>query len=125
MTRLSKVGLEHRNTSVECLLSPSEVADLLGVSTKTVHRLVRERKMACVQVTARDRRFTHEQVQQYIRSQSTEVRVDKKAPRPYHPLPRKGVKDRLGFLERISGGRCVHGNEKRQEFLSPNSTLRR
>jgi excisionase family DNA binding protein len=35
----------------------------LGISTKTVHKLVRERKLAYVRVTRRDRRFTHEQVQ--------------------------------------------------------------
>jgi excisionase family DNA binding protein len=72
------------------LLSAQEAALVLRISVKTVHKLVRENKLSCVQVTARERRFTHEQVQEYIRSQSTEVRVDKKATRPVQSLSKKG-----------------------------------
>jgi excisionase family DNA binding protein len=68
----------------------SDVAQILGISVKTVHKLVREKKLACVQVTSRDRRFTDEQVREYIRSQSTELRVDKKDPRPVQSRPKKG-----------------------------------
>jgi len=49
--------------SVATLLTVSDVAGILGLSVKTVNKLVREKKPACVQVTARDRRFTNEQVQ--------------------------------------------------------------
>ena len=42
------------------LLSPRDVAQLLGISVKTVHKLVRDGKLGCVQVTARDRRFCRE-----------------------------------------------------------------
>jgi len=72
------------------LLEPKEVASMLMVSIKTVHKLVRERKLACVQVTASDRRFTHEQVQEYIRTQSTEVRVDKRTAPTVSSRPKKG-----------------------------------
>lgn len=72
------------------LLKAKDVAERLLVSEKTVHKLVREGRLACVQVTARDRRFTHEQVQEYIRSHSTEVRVDKRNPRPVQSPPKKG-----------------------------------
>ena len=48
------------------LLEPKEVASILKISLKTMHKLVREGKLSCVQVTARERRFTPEQVQQYI-----------------------------------------------------------
>lgn len=72
------------------LLRVSEVAQILGISVKTVHKLVREGKLACVQVTSRDRRFTNDQIQDYIRSQSTEVRVDKRSPRPVSSAPKKG-----------------------------------
>lgn len=86
------------NTATEssqvCLLTVSQVAAALGLSRKTVHKLVRERKLACVYVTSRERRFTHEQVQEYIRSQSTSVRVDKKDPRPVSSPPKKGGIDR-------------------------------
>ncbi len=82
------------NATGQCDLQPllkaRDVAERLLVSEKTVHKLVREGRLACVQVTARDRRFTHEQVQEYIRSHSTEVRVDKKEPRPVSSYPKKG-----------------------------------
>jgi excisionase family DNA binding protein len=80
------------------LLTAIAVASILGISPKTVHKLVREGKLACVQVTARERRFTPEQVNEYIRSQSTEVRVDKKPARTVSSRPKKG-----GF-ERKSAG---------------------
>ena len=48
------------------LLRPKEVADKLGISPRTVHKLVRDRKLDCVQVNERDRRFTIEQVKEYI-----------------------------------------------------------
>ena len=61
------------------LLSPRDVAEILGIGVKTVHKLVRERKLGCVQVTSKERRFTEEQVRAYIEAQSKgfqEVRVD-------------------------------------------------
>jgi excisionase family DNA binding protein len=72
------------------LLDARQVALILNMSVKTVHKLVREKKLACVQLTSRDRRFTHEQVQEYIRSQSTSVRVDKRDPRLVSSPPKKG-----------------------------------
>ncbi|MGO9569516.1 MAG: helix-turn-helix domain-containing protein [Desulfomonilaceae bacterium] len=68
----------------------SDVAQILGISVKTVHKRVREGKLPCVQVTARERRFTPEQVQQYIESQSTGIRVDKKAAPTVSSRPKKG-----------------------------------
>jgi excisionase family DNA binding protein len=50
------------------LLYPRDVAQQLGISVKTVHKLVRDGKLGCVQVTRTDRRFTQEQVQHYIES---------------------------------------------------------
>ncbi len=51
------------STQIVQLLTAMAVAPILGISPKTVHKLVRERKLACVQVTSRDRRFTNEQIQ--------------------------------------------------------------
>ncbi len=79
-----------RTTEPRRLLTAQEVAKILGISRKTVHRLVREGKLPCVQVTARERRFTPEQVQEYIESQSTGKRVDKRDPRPVSSRPKKG-----------------------------------
>lgn len=72
------------------LLKAIDIAAILDISVKTVHKLARERKLACVQVTARERRFTHDQIQEYIRSQSTGARVDKIIPRPVQSPPKKG-----------------------------------
>ncbi|MGO9570505.1 MAG: helix-turn-helix domain-containing protein [Desulfomonilaceae bacterium] len=72
------------------LLDAQEVALIIKFSVKTVHKLVREGKLPCVQVTARERRFTPEQVQQYIESQSTGIRVDKKAAPAVSSRPKKG-----------------------------------
>ncbi len=91
MNPRATVAFDQRDVNLECLLSPQEVAGLLQVSVKTVHKLVREKRLSCVQVTSRGRRFTPEQVQEYIRSQSTEVRrVDKKDPRLVQSPPKKG-----------------------------------
>ena len=47
-----------RPSQISCPMTVMEVGSILGISTKTVHKLVREGKLSCVQVTARDRRFT-------------------------------------------------------------------
>ena len=72
------------------LLEPKEVASMLKISLKAMQKLVREGKLACVQVTTRERRFTPEQVQQYIESQSTGIHVDKKAAPAVSSRPKKG-----------------------------------
>ncbi len=93
---------------VRPLLKSAEVAHILGISIKSVHKLVREGKLACVQVTSRDRRFTHEQVQDYIRSQSTEVHVDKKPTTTVSSRPKKGGAKSTG----------VSGTDLRKEMRS-------
>ena len=52
------------------LLKLKQVAGLLGISIKTVNHLVRKGDLRCVQVTKKERRFTHEQVQEFIERQS-------------------------------------------------------
>ena len=94
--------------SLSALLKTSDVAVILRVSAKTVNKLVREKKLACVQVTPRDRRFTHEQIQEYIQSQSTSVRVDKNKPRPVKSPPKKGGTKSIG----------VSGTDLRKEMRS-------
>jgi excisionase family DNA binding protein len=82
----------------QTLLVPLDVATRLKVSVKTIHKLVREGKLSCVQVTGRERRFTDEQVQEYIRSRTIPSRVTKNPVDPYHLAPGKGVRNRLGTL---------------------------
>lgn len=73
------------------LMSPDAVAEYLGKTTKTVHQLVREGKLDCIQITPKDRRFSEEQLKAYLDrcTVSRAKPVDKK---PSEPLrsPRKG-----------------------------------
>jgi len=73
------------------LLTPEKAAQYLGIKVKTLHQLVREGKLACVQVTARDRKFTEAQIQEFIESRTipTPKIVDRKTPHTL-PFPRKG-----------------------------------
>ena len=54
----------------EKMLLPEQVAEILGISAKEVHALVRQGRLEYVQVTAKKRRFTEEQVQAFIESQT-------------------------------------------------------
>ena len=81
---------------IQKLLSAKDVAEILGISVKTVNKLVREGKLGCVQVTAKERRFTEEQVEIFIESRTIERPVDRKSPEPVD-FPRKGGKKSLGF----------------------------
>lgn len=78
------------------LMNAQDVALILKIAPKTVHKLVREGKLGCVQVTEKDRRFTVEQVQSYIDSQSVEVRIDKKRAKTIKSEPPKGGEKSLG-----------------------------
>ena len=91
------------------LLYPRDVAQLLGISVKTVHKLVRDGKLGCVQVTTKDRRFTQEQVQHYIESCTTNApaKIDRESSVRVRSQPPKGgekssrVFDRANLLKEI------------------------
>ncbi len=94
---------DNEKIGIQRLLTPKDVADILGISVKTVHKLVRDQKLACVQVTTKERRFTEEQVRAYIEGQSREihqVRVDTPRPRPVSSESKKGGQKALGFSRR-------------------------
>ncbi|MEW6406973.1 MAG: helix-turn-helix domain-containing protein [Chloroflexota bacterium] len=55
------------------LMDAQDVALILKIAPKTVHKLVRRGKLGCVQVTAKYRRFTREQVQAYIESRTVQA----------------------------------------------------
>lgn len=81
---------EFQDIGMALLLDSHRVAAILKIAIKTVHKLVREGKLACVQVTSRERRFTEEQVQQYIESRSTGIMIDKRVTAPVSSRPKKG-----------------------------------
>jgi hypothetical protein len=45
-------------SQIRKLMTVKDVAEILGIAAKTVNKLVREAKLGCVQVTAKERRFT-------------------------------------------------------------------
>ncbi|MBI5249461.1 MAG: helix-turn-helix domain-containing protein [Desulfomonile tiedjei] len=70
---------DEKRVPISKLLSVRDVAEILGISAKTVNKLVREGKLGCVQVTSKERRFSERQIQVYIEAQSNEpegLRVD-------------------------------------------------
>src|SRR5208283_5483512 len=87
---------------LQALWRASDVARILALSSRSVHKLVREGKLPCVQVSARERRFTPEQVEQYIESQSTGIRVDKKAAPTVSSRPKKGDETEKTDVSRAS-----------------------
>jgi excisionase family DNA binding protein len=62
------------------LLSARHVGEILGISAKTVHKLVREGKLGSVQITTKERRFTEQQVEGFIESRSSKLQIDRTIP---------------------------------------------
>jgi excisionase family DNA binding protein len=108
--RQTPLGIDNdfNEKTLQGLVRPGTLASILGISVKTLHKLVREGKLSCVQVTTRERRFTPKQVQQYIESQSTGIRVDKKAAPAVSSRPKKGGAKSIG----------VSGTDLRKEMRS-------
>jgi excisionase family DNA binding protein len=50
------------------LMTPWDVAQILDITTSTVHQLVRDGRMTCVQINKCHRRFTREMVEEFIKS---------------------------------------------------------
>ncbi len=94
------------------LLTPEQAAEYLGIKVKTVHQLVRDGKLACVQVTARDRKFTKAQLQEFIESRTISMPkiVDKKLSSGLR-FPRKGG------VQRKSTGDSLSERKKMKEEL--------
>jgi excisionase family DNA binding protein len=75
--------------TITFLWTPETLAEYLGVRVKTVHQHVRDGELACVQF-GRHRRFTQEQVDQFISQHMISAKhIDKDAP-DVLPFPRKG-----------------------------------
>ena len=91
----NEIGKENdqERISIQKLLSAKDVAEILGISVKTVNKLVREAKLGCVQVTAKKRRFTEEQIRQYIETRSSKLQIDRTIPdRVKSAAPKGGEK---------------------------------
>jgi excisionase family DNA binding protein len=98
---------DYGDICVAKLLKATDVAEILGISKKTVNKLAREGRLNCVQVTAKERRFTEAQIREYIESRCVAVRIDKpKQDRVKSNAPKGGKKssrvfDRANLLKEI------------------------
>jgi excisionase family DNA binding protein len=88
--------LKLRHSRYQSLLRAQQLAQVIGVSVKTVSKLVRDGKLACVQVTGRERRFTPEQVQEFIQGQSIPTRVYRRTSLRLSSPPKKGGAKSVG-----------------------------
>lgn len=100
MTLNDHMANDSKRLALPSLYTAEDVAATLGISVKTVHKLVREGKLECVQVTSRERRFTPEQVQEFIHSKTISKRVDRKAALPVSSRPRKGGENSSRVFDR-------------------------
>ncbi len=96
---------DYATIGISQLLTPTNVAGILGISVKTVNKLVRDGKLGCVQVTSKERRFTDEQVRVYIDAQSKGIqdgRVDRKHAPRVSLGPKKGGQKSSSFFDRAN-----------------------
>jgi len=103
------------NEQDQRLLLPEEVAEILHVSVKTVHRLCREGKLAYILIDSRGtRRFTLEQIEAFIEAQSIQApkSVDKARPQTLS-FPRKG-----GDHRKSTGDSLLERKRMREELRS-------
>ncbi|MFH0959780.1 MAG: helix-turn-helix domain-containing protein, partial [Pseudomonadota bacterium] len=68
------------------LLQPVEVAKILAISPETVHELVRQGSLNCVQITPKIRRFKMEHVEEFINAHLSKTFVP-------HPHGDSGLPD--------------------------------
>jgi len=87
---------EEENIDIPRSLSTQEVGEILGISVKTVNKRVREGKLGCVQVTTKERRFTEDQIRDYIESRSSKVQIDTRTPVRVKSAAPKGGEKSIG-----------------------------
>jgi excisionase family DNA binding protein len=87
-------SMQESNTNgteeLQDLLTPEMAAKLLCVNLKTVHRLVRERRLPCVQISPKKRRFTLPQLRGFIEQRTipTHPGIDKGSRREVSSAPK-------------------------------------
>lgn len=75
-------------------LTAEQVSEHLQVPIKVVNQLVRDGKLSCVQLSERRRRFTVEQLDEFMarHTKAQRIPVDKKTVRPLPSSKKGGVK---------------------------------
>jgi len=70
MTTQLKGLYQHEDKNRDRLFTAWDVAQILRIGRSTVYQLVKEGRLACVQVTKRNRRFTKEMVEEFVKSET-------------------------------------------------------
>lgn len=60
------------------LLTPQQVAEILGISDRTIHKLCREGKLSYAQIDSKHRRFTSEDVESYLASVQVQAKSSRR-----------------------------------------------
>lgn len=75
------------------LMTVEEAAKLLRVKPKTIHAFVREGKLACIQLSPRDRRFLPEHIKDFIAARTItppkKIDMTASSPLPFAPRPKQ------------------------------------
>jgi excisionase family DNA binding protein len=58
------------------LKTPEQVAEYLGVALTSVHKFVRQGRLGCIQIDGKNRRFTDEQIQEFLNRNTIPASVD-------------------------------------------------
>jgi excisionase family DNA binding protein len=86
--------------SIDHLKTAQEAAEILSISKKSIHALCRRGLLSYVRVNAKERRFTDQQLLEYVEAQTVPRKVDKTtAKRISSPPPR-----RKGGESEVPGG---------------------
>jgi excisionase family DNA binding protein len=87
----------------EELLTIGDASAFLKLKPRTLYKLVREGRLGCIQVTAKERRFTRDQLAAYVEAQTItpKIPIDRK---PSNPLPSSMTGgERRKRVKRVSG----------------------
>jgi len=81
---------KNREDDLNPLLTPDQVAEILGISPRTVNVLCKRKKLRFIQVDAKHRRFTQEMVEEFIENQTV------------HPLARAAQRSLISKSQHLA-----------------------
>ena len=85
-SKIAELLLDTLETTLPRFYTVEETAEYLGIKVKKVHEHVRNGKLQCVQLSAKVRMFTEEQIKDFIQRRSTPL------PKPLDHKPREQVR---------------------------------
>jgi excisionase family DNA binding protein len=80
------------------LATAKQAAEYLGITERHIHRLVRQGRLQCVQISTKVRKFSIDQLKAFIEASKT-------------PTPKKQIDKKLS-----DGLTCIQGNRENKPF---------